>query len=849
MAALQLSLSVDRYSCSVCLDILKQPVTIPCGHNYCMKCITDCWDQADKDGLYRCPQCRQVFVSRPLIMRNEMLKDIIDNLEDVKGGVTPSQTQAGHPDVPCSICPDTKQRAVKTCLTCMISYCETHLQPHRQSEAYKNHKLEEPTGDLQEKLCAKHQEVLKIFCRTDQSCVCLLCVVTEHKSHDTVTPEEERAERQGQLEKTKAEMKQRIEKKEKKVKAMKQTVEKIQSSTVRELQEHEEIFKAALQSIERLRSDIINVIKHYEQREVRKTKKLIEKLEKEISELKMRDAEFAQLSLTNDHIHFLRKFPSISVLPEETETPDIGVNEDVVPVTLRTSLSALKRSLEGIGSWKFVKTGADDSEHVLQNSFLQVRPQLSKIENVSQNLSKDVKLQIRAEEFYPQDINFTWTVGGQSVASELLDVTKNINETFSTRSVCTVPLAKVREPGFKASVVIKHESVGKLEKTVTNGSLDIGERPNLSDIKMLKFSKVGEPCTLSCTISDFFPSDLTVTWLRVRAQGGHRPVTAGSAEWRATVTTPTPEMKNCNFEVTSEVQFTPESVSELEEMTYICRVEHVAIEEKTTETKSGRLELTAKRRPQLSDVQAHFTRFGEPCTLTCVVSDFYPKEIVVTWMRRQKGTQRKVLAGSGDWKTTVSQYGPWLKDNTYTVVSQATFTPHTLNDLEDMEFICRVEHEGLEGSAIGRSCSVIPGLQSRPVMLDIRVTEFKDFGQPCTLSCSIQDFYPKDIKVTWEREGDKGPDIKTLPCVPKRGECSYHLESLVTFIPQTLSDLEEVQYVCKVQHETLHDKVIGKSSGKLVKPGLTGAKEEGNKANPSGKSAWPTHYYPQGWKR
>uniref|UniRef100_A0A8C4SQB5 E3 ubiquitin/ISG15 ligase TRIM25-like n=1 Tax=Erpetoichthys calabaricus TaxID=27687 RepID=A0A8C4SQB5_ERPCA len=194
MAAPQLSLSADRYSCSVCLDILKQPVTIPCGHNYCMKCITDCWDKADKDGV--CPQCRQVFVSRPLIKRNEMLKDIIEKLEDVKGGVTPSQTQAGHHDVSCGICGDTKQRAVKTCLTCMISYCETHLQPHRQSEAYKNHKLEEPTGDIKEKLCAKHQEVLKIFCKTDQSCVCLLCVVTEHKSHDTVTPEEERAERQ-----------------------------------------------------------------------------------------------------------------------------------------------------------------------------------------------------------------------------------------------------------------------------------------------------------------------------------------------------------------------------------------------------------------------------------------------------------------------------------------------------------------------------------------------------------------------------------------------------------------------------------------------------------------------------
>ncbi|XP_051790787.1 uncharacterized protein LOC114642422 [Erpetoichthys calabaricus] len=499
-----------------------------------------------------------------------------------------------------------------------------------------------------------------------------------------------------------------------------------------------------------------------------------------------------------DGVSLLLNSPSAYRL--KTDPPKIDLFWTVTPLTLQFTPS--QAAHEGAVCRCRVRhlLTRRSMERIVTLRPIFIHPQLSNIENVSQKFSKDVKLQIRAEEFYPRDINFTWTVGGQSVASELLDVTKNINETFSTRSICTVPLAKVREPGFKASVVIEHESVGKLEKTVTDGSLGIGERPNLSNIKMLKFSKVGEPCTLGCTISDFFPSGLTVTWLRVRAQGGHRPVTAGSAEWRATVTTPRPEMKNSNFEVTSEGQFTPESASELEEMTYICRVEHVALEEKTTETKSGRLELTAKRRPQLSDVKVHFTRFGEPCTLTCIVSDFYPKKIVVTWMRRQKGTQRTVPAGSRDWKTTVSQYGPSLKDNTYTVVSQATFTPHTLNDLEDMEFICRVEHEGLEGTAIGRSCSVIPGLQSRPVMLDIRVTEFKGFGQPCTLSCSIQDFYPKGIKVTWEREGDKGPDIKTLPCVPKRGECSYHLESLVTFIPQTLSDLEEVQYVCKVQH-------------------------------------------------
>uniref|UniRef100_A0A8C1QFT1 FinTRIM family, member 9 n=1 Tax=Cyprinus carpio TaxID=7962 RepID=A0A8C1QFT1_CYPCA len=347
MAESSISVAQGQFNCSICLDLLKNPVTLNCGHSYCKSCITGCWDQDDQKGVYSCPQCRQVFTPRPVLGKNTMLAEVVENLRKRKLQTIQLDDYYGKPgDGECDVCTEEKNKAIKSCLVCLESYCQNHFEHHEEFHSKKRHKMTDATGQLQEMICTLHDRLLEMYCRTDQCCICVLCMLDEHKKHETVSPAEERTEKQKLLEETQRTFQQKIQEKETELEELRETVESHKRSAQTAVEDSERIFTELIRSIERRRSEVTRLIRDQEKTEVSRAEEQLKRLEQEIEDLRRRDIELEQLSHTDNHIHFLQSFQSLSVSPGSTDSPSIIFSSRLSFDDVGKSVSDLREKLE-----------------------------------------------------------------------------------------------------------------------------------------------------------------------------------------------------------------------------------------------------------------------------------------------------------------------------------------------------------------------------------------------------------------------------------------------------------------------------------------------------------------------
>ncbi|XP_066537730.1 E3 ubiquitin-protein ligase TRIM47-like [Hoplias malabaricus] len=303
----------DKFKCPICLDLMRIPVTIPCGHSYCMMCIGRCWDKGGNVGVSVCPQCRQKFVPRPKLAKNAVLAEVVEKLREERKSRLEAEGSTSTLDVYCDVCTGAKATATRSCLVCLASYCEQHIQPHFESIAFKTHRLLSAPARLQDRICHQHNKLLEFYCQTDKLCVCYVCMFGEHRGHNVVSAETERATKkiQKQLAAAQQSSQQGIRTKEKELKELKQAVGNYKNPAKATVGESCLIRDSLIKAVRQWQSDLERLIKAEESKAVSNAQGILAHQEQVLSELRKRDAEIQQLSQSDDHIHFLKSFEAL----------------------------------------------------------------------------------------------------------------------------------------------------------------------------------------------------------------------------------------------------------------------------------------------------------------------------------------------------------------------------------------------------------------------------------------------------------------------------------------------------------------------------------------------------------
>ncbi|XP_052450479.1 E3 ubiquitin-protein ligase TRIM39-like [Carassius gibelio] len=325
----------EELQCSICLDVFTDPVTTPCGHNFCRTCLNKCWTNTK---TCFCPLCKETFSRRPDLKINTTLREVVQHFQE--------KLNLGS-EVFCDICDERKQKAVKSCLMCQSSYCETHLEPHHRVPRLKKHKLINAVENLEDYICQKHERPLDLFCRDDQTSVCLSCTEGDHRTHNTVPIEEESQQKKNQLLQTQTDVQQMIQNRMKKIQEIQLSVEERKRNTEKEKSSRNQLFTDLIRSIERCQSELLKMMEEQQKAAEKQAEDLIKELQQEMTDLKKRNTELEQISHTDDHLHLIQMFSSLFSRPHTKNWTEIRIDSDVNVYSVNRALIQLEKTLDG----------------------------------------------------------------------------------------------------------------------------------------------------------------------------------------------------------------------------------------------------------------------------------------------------------------------------------------------------------------------------------------------------------------------------------------------------------------------------------------------------------------------
>ncbi|KAM8924021.1 E3 ubiquitin-protein ligase TRIM58-like [Pelodytes ibericus] len=255
----------DELICSICLNIYTDPVTLTCGHSYCLVCIGNVLDTQEGSGVYSCPECRAEFQDRPALEKNRKLGNI----------------------------------------------AETFLS----------------TQPEEDRKCSVHKKVLEYYCTEDAVCICVSCSLAgEHRGHQVETLNEASEKKKEKLRNILEKLTSEREEAEKRVQSLQEPRREVQEKAAGVTERVTGLIRDIRDQLEALEKRVLSEISRQEEQVSHQVSDLIRQLEikKEDLSRKMGHIE-EELCNTTDPLTVLQGRESDSTGSCDAEEED---NED-----------------------------------------------------------------------------------------------------------------------------------------------------------------------------------------------------------------------------------------------------------------------------------------------------------------------------------------------------------------------------------------------------------------------------------------------------------------------------------------------------------------------------------------
>ncbi|TNN53133.1 E3 ubiquitin-protein ligase TRIM21 [Liparis tanakae] len=366
-----------------------------------MACITGYWASSVQ---IKCPLCMKKFRRRPQLLVNTGFRDMVEHFKSISER-DEEVIRVKPGEVPCDICLVPKLKAEKSCVVCFASYCQLHLEPHQRVAPLKKHQLIDPMSDLEERVCKRHDKMLELFCREDQTCVCLMCLKDDHAAHDAVPLELAVRERRGQLACVTSEMNEKENSRSRSIKEIKHSADQSRKASEKDIADIADVFTALVVSRERHQDELIEVIRKKQENLQKTAEDHVTQLELEVAELRRRRSEMEQLLQTEDHLLLLQSCPSL--LPAQTEdifsngyysmptsTSDLlGLSQQSYVATVKKAAAQMEKSLSNEMDMLIHTVKLDCCDVEMPEGFATAWiPPRDKLMMIQQNEAVDVKL-------------------------------------------------------------------------------------------------------------------------------------------------------------------------------------------------------------------------------------------------------------------------------------------------------------------------------------------------------------------------------------------------------------------------------------------------------------------------